>query len=61
MRDRSTWTIGDYIDELSFLLEIQELPEIKQQIEDLQIEVFYKFDMKDLEAHGVKVRVEYLH
>ena len=61
MRDRSTWTISDYIDELSYLLEIQEIPEIKQQIEDLQIEVFHKFDMKDLEAHGVSVRVEYLH
>lgn len=64
MRDRSTWTIGDYVEELSYLLEIQKIPGVIEKIAELQIEVFYKFDIADLESAGmgvVEVRVEYLH
>jgi hypothetical protein len=61
MQDRSNWSIHRYVDELAYLLEIQEIPEIKQQIEDLQIEVFHRFTIEDLESVGVSVRVEYLH
>lgn len=64
MRDRSTWTINDYVDELSYLLAIQDTPGVVEQIAELQIEVFYKFDASDLESVGievVEVRMETLH
>lgn len=64
MRDRSTWTINDYVDELSYLLAIQDTPGVVEQIAELQIEVFYKFDASDLQSVGievVEVRMETLH
>jgi hypothetical protein len=52
-KSREHWSIGDYVEELIHLWEIDHIPETMRKIMVLKTEMLSRFSTEELEACGV--------
>jgi hypothetical protein len=55
-KSRESWTIQDYMEEMTHLQEMDEMPWVDKRIEELKDEMKAKFSASELLANGFSVK-----